>query len=396
MNRAVTLERPTTGTLDLSGAKLWAPARPFDGSYLGMCPVRNAATLLNDEAAVLWELLRATADWDAVVARYARLCPDRAHQAGADLADCVAVWQQAGLFVQPRLRGDLAAAALDGCEWDLDSTLSVAGHSVRLRVADGALSAALRDMLAGFGHAQAAPGVDIAITGSDRAGWNLATDGIVTAAGPSRASMRGAVVSTLIDIAGGARGWLGLLHGACLTNGHRTVMLSAPCGGGKSTLAALLVARGWRLVSDDMVTMRHDLSVPPLPFALSAKSGSWPVLQPLFPGLATARRHNLDGRDLAYVPIEPTQRAHTPVTPDLMLFPSFHPGAMAEAHALRPLDRLMALMNPESWMDLSERGADRLLAWVEATPAYALSYGCSESALPLVDACLSRSKAAPA
>lgn len=51
------------------------------------------------------------------------------------------------------------------------------------------------------------------------------------------------------------------LHGACVAINDRAVALLGDCGYGKSTLAAALLARGHRLVTDDLISldMRRDV-----------------------------------------------------------------------------------------------------------------------------------------
>jgi hypothetical protein len=50
-------------------------------------------------------------------------------------------------------------------------------------------------------------------------------------------------------------GWVPV-HTAAVTDGKRCVMICAPSGGGKSTLSAAFVRRGWHAVGDDKVLLR--------------------------------------------------------------------------------------------------------------------------------------------
>ena len=50
-------------------------------------------------------------------------------------------------------------------------------------------------------------------------------------------------------------GWVPV-HAAAVTDGNRCVMICAPSGGGKSTLTAAFVRRGWHAVGDDKVLLR--------------------------------------------------------------------------------------------------------------------------------------------
>ena len=50
-------------------------------------------------------------------------------------------------------------------------------------------------------------------------------------------------------------GWVPV-HAAAVTDGHRCAVICAPSGGGKSTLSAAFVRRGWRTVGDDKLLLR--------------------------------------------------------------------------------------------------------------------------------------------
>ena len=43
-----------------------------------------------------------------------------------------------------------------------------------------------------------------------------------------------------------------MLHGSCVTDGHRSILLTGDSGAGKSTLAAEFLRRGWKLITDDV------------------------------------------------------------------------------------------------------------------------------------------------
>lgn len=64
------------------------------------------------------------------------------------------------------------------------------------------------------------------------------------------------VVGMVIGLVLHQRGILAL-HGTALNRGGRTVAFLGPSGAGKSTIAAGLVARGARLLADDIVALRH-------------------------------------------------------------------------------------------------------------------------------------------
>ena len=57
------------------------------------------------------------------------------------------------------------------------------------------------------------------------------------------------------------RGYM-LLHGSCVTNGKRSILITGDSGAGKSTLAAEFLKNGWKLLTDD-VTCLYDIAGTP-------------------------------------------------------------------------------------------------------------------------------------
>ena len=53
------------------------------------------------------------------------------------------------------------------------------------------------------------------------------------------------------------------LHGSCVTDGRRSVLLTGDSGAGKSTLAAEFLRRGWKLITDD-VSVLYDVDGTPV------------------------------------------------------------------------------------------------------------------------------------
>ncbi len=80
--------------------------------------------------------------------------------------------------------------------------------------------------------------------------------------------------------------WLMTVHASAITNQRKTILFSAPPGHGKTTIAALLQARGYQLVSDDFVPIdKNRFCAFPFPIAMSVKEGSVEVLYPHFKDL---------------------------------------------------------------------------------------------------------------
>ena len=78
-----------------------------------------------------------------------------------------------------------------------------------------------------------------------------------------------------------------IIHSAVLERRGRALILPAPPGSGKSTLCAALVARGWRLLSDELAlidTEKRDIV--PMPRPISLKNASIDVIGRFWPEAA--------------------------------------------------------------------------------------------------------------
>ncbi len=81
--------------------------------------------------------------------------------------------------------------------------------------------------------------------------------------------------------------WLMTVHASAITNRKKTILFSAPPNHGKTTIAALLQDRGYKLISDDFVPIdRNTFSAYPFPIAMSVKQSSMDLLSSLFPDLS--------------------------------------------------------------------------------------------------------------
>jgi hypothetical protein len=133
-------------------------------------------------------------------------------------------------------------------------------------------------------------------------------------------------------------------------------------------------AAGFALLSDDVVpvTLAGELLGLNLPLCL--KPGSWPVLTPDRPDLEQAPLVERFGWRVRLVPAR-SPAVTRPVCPLCVLLPRYAPAEAAQVAPLSPVQALQGIISAEAVIrDLTQEKLDGLARWVEALPAFALTY----------------------
>jgi HprK-related kinase A len=137
-----------------------------------------------------------------------------------------------------------------------------------------------------------------------------------------------------------------MVHSAVVERSGRAMLLPAPPGSGKSTLCAGLVARGWRLLSDELALIDlESRAIVPLPRPISLKNRSIGVISDFWPGAPMSPVvHDTTKGDVVHVqpPASDVRMAGVTAHPGWVVLPHFEPG---EEAALGPLGKGAALMH---------------------------------------------------
>lgn len=373
---------------------------PLGASRLLAHPGDRRLYLLDPPATVLWDLhasgLNAAALAELLVARFG-LAAATAH---AQVEGLIAGWRQAGLL-------DAGAVAPGWRLGDPTDPASLLLHPIPapagawgLRVADRTVgfgcdnpcfARTLEPWLAPLRTDPTAVGpVDhlLRLSGSPAA-WRLDLDEVTRTAGNAPDGALVATLKALIDVVCRPAERLIVLHGAGLVAPDgRGLLLIAPGGSGKTTLAAALDTAGYGLLSDDVVPVTPDGKLLGLGLPLCLKSGSWPVLAAHRPDLDQAPVIQRYGQMVRFLP------PHTPaparsVTPARLLLTRYRPGAKPQTTPVTPEQALQGILTAEAVLrDLTQAKLEALARWVSIIPAYTLTYPDIDSGLALVQAIL--------
>ena len=168
-------------------------------------------------------------------------------------------------------------------------------------------------------------------------------------------------------------------HSAAVARDGRAMMLAGASGSGKSTLCAALAHSGWRLLSDELVLLRHDDGVIVAnPRPISLKNEAIGLISELAPDAHVGPPHHGTAKGtIAFLraPSTALQQVKVPARPELIIAPSFRPGASTELHEMGKAEGFMWLVeNSVNYFSTMERGFDSLSALVDRCPVYRVFY----------------------
>lgn len=180
--------------------------------------------------------------------------------------------------------------------------------------------------------------------------------------------------------------WLMTVHASAITNGRKTILFSAPPGSGKTTIAGLLQARGYQLVSDDFVPIeRNSFCAYPFPIAMSVKTGSVGLLSEAFPSLNTLPENTITPEKVVkYLSFPLNFNDSGNVCPVReFVFIEYNPGIDFLWEKLDTLKAVKLLLD-QAWVS---PGADNAQAFLDAVPQklfYKLTYSNNLKALETI------------
>lgn len=171
-----------------------------------------------------------------------------------------------------------------------------------------------------------------------------------------------------------------ILHAAVVERGGRALVLPGPPGAGKSTLCAGLVARGWRLLSDELTLIGvGDTHVSALARPISLKNESIDVIRRFAPAeVVHTAVHDTAKGTIAQMkpPPDSVRRIAEPASSGWVVFPRYEAGAPASLVPRRQGDTMLALARNGFNYGLLERdGFDCLARFVDASECYDFTYG---------------------
>ena len=138
------------------------------------------------------------------------------------------------------------------------------------------------------------------------------------------------------------RGFM-LLHGSCVTDGKRSILITGDSGAGKSTLAAEFLKRGWKLLTDDVTCVFDRDGVPMV-------QSSYPSQKLWKDALDRYEREETDVHSLYFDADREKFGVHVadsffdgtaPLSMAVRLIPADHPTGVSPIEGMAKVDQLM-------------------------------------------------------
>ena len=353
--------------------------------------------LLNASAAELWQLHQVSDDEVAARPLIQKLTVDYGlpkSTASSQIEELLLHWRETGLLtdgLEPH-----PATLAQACDWvipphfpvmdrSMTFTVRLAGLCCGVVVEDPQLTERLKVLLSSVLLASPEPLAHQLVLTGNGTRWQLGVNEQLESIGQGLENALTLVLHTLIDLACQAEERLLVIHGAGLRlDDGRGVLLIAPGGSGKTTLATALNAQGYALLSDDVVPVNLAGELLGLGTPICLKSGSWSVLAALRPDIASTQSIERFDQTVRYLPPLGNGLA-CPIPLGLLLFPRYQSGSVPHCQALSPEEALQHIIEAEAVIrNLTQTKLDALASWVSSVPAYALCYPDLDSALALV------------
>lgn len=193
---------------------------------------------------------------------------------------------------------------------------------------------------------------------------------------------RAILLQEMVRLSRGECEWLALLHAGACGTGSKCVVFPAATNSGKSTLTAVLMQSGFTFYADDSVAIgKSTLHVPPMPFGLAIREGSWPVVAPRFSGFDALPVTERLGQHVRFLP--PAAKGE-PVPAAALVFPRYNPASATSITRLDTLDALIRLKESGFWVEHTRESIRTFVDWVVSLPCYHIVYSNVEDAVTFV------------
>ncbi|MEE9339649.1 MAG: hypothetical protein V3U87_16365 [Methylococcaceae bacterium] len=214
----------------------------------------------------------------------------------------------------------------------------------------------------------------------------IVKDGVVVEQAESKNYIALMVFHYIVDLASKSNDWLAILHAAGVSWKEHSIVFPALGGSGKTTLTAALIKHGFDYINDDVIPLMRDTGeLIHLPISLSIKSGSWPLLQSLYPDLESLEVFGSQERRIKYL-APPVNSSEQAVYAKNIILLNYKAGVTEKLESVSPAMALQAIVEGESLLRLPLKKEDiaALIKWIKPLGCYRLTYDKLEPTVDLL------------
>lgn len=175
--------------------------------------------------------------------------------------------------------------------------------------------------------------------------------------------------------------WLMTVHASAISDGNKTILFSAAPGSGKTTIAALLRAHGYQIISDDFVPIEQtSFNAYPFPIAMSIKEGSMELLKSHYPELETKPLVTINAKKkVRYLSVDSNIMGMIfPVNE--FVFIKYDKTIDFQLEEIEPMEAIKQLLD-EAWVPASPENVEIFLDKILKASFYRLTYSDNKKAL---------------
>ena len=179
--------------------------------------------------------------------------------------------------------------------------------------------------------------------------------------------------------------WMAMLHASGIVFNKSAILFSAASGSGKSTISAILKAKGYDYINDDFIATDKNGKVYPFPAAISIKEGSVKVLSEFYPELLNAEtKETFIGKMVKYLPVHNISKDLLKgTTVRAFVFVNY---TEKDEFIFEKVSKKYALqyLLEETWVNPKPEYVSGFFDWIQRTEFYNLQYSKTEEALDVV------------
>jgi hypothetical protein len=352
--------------------------------------------LLNGSACFLWEHFSDGADLPQILQNFAARYGVPEHIAKQDIEATLAGWSQGLLFSAkgngiPRADCSYVWRRIERSGAVVEVNCIVNGRGFRVLLDPGDLVEEIAPRLAPVAVSHLPPDMPFLTfrLADDDDRVFVFRDRLCIAEEESAPRARAILLQEMTVHCGSDRQASVILHAGACGTASGCVILAGATHAGKSTLCAALMARGFYCYSDDSAVLDRQFRISGMPFPLTLRESSWPVLDSRFPSFTDrAPIHRRSGCNVRFLPSNLPANSSPAVTPRALVFVDYRPCAPGTLQPLRPFEALLALRQCGFWVEHDRASIAGFLGWIGQLESYKLTYSLIDDASGIVSGLL--------